>query len=83
VQDATKYIANGPVASYGTYGYGLWLIKRIEDDAPIVLSVPVIAAITTDDNVPSLRLLFKLGFDFIGMISPPQQDEELMLLEKR
>jgi RimJ/RimL family protein N-acetyltransferase len=126
LQDARQYIANGPVASYDTHGYGLWLIKRTEDDAPIgicglvkrdylphpdlgyallpqfegqgyaveaaaavvqhamqVLSVPVIAAITTDDNVPSLRLLFKLGFDFIGMISPPQQDEELMLLEKR
>lgn len=126
VQDAEQYIVNGPVASYAKYGYGLWLIKRIEDDEPIglcglvkreylphpdlgyallpqyegqgyaieaatavvhhaqqVLSIPVIAAITTDDNVRSLRLLFKLGFDFIGMITPPQQDEELMLLEKR
>lgn len=126
LQDAGQYISNGPIASYATHGYGLWLVKRIEDDAPIgicglikrdylphpdlgyallpqyegqgyameaaaavmqyakeVLSMPIIAAITTDDNVPSLRLLFKLGFDFIGMISPPQQDEELMLLEKR
>jgi RimJ/RimL family protein N-acetyltransferase len=126
VQDAEQYIVNGPVASYAKYGYGMWLIKRIEDDEPIglcglvkreylphpdlgyallpqyegqgyaieaatavvhhaqqVLSIPVIAAITTDDNVRSLRLLFKLGFDFIGMITPPQQDEELMLLEKR
>ncbi len=126
LQDAGQYIFNGPIVSYATHGYGLWLVKRIEDDAPIgicglikrdylphpdlgyallpqyegqgyateaaaavmqyakeVLSIPIIAAITTDDNVPSLRLLFKLGFDFIGMISPPQQDEELMLLEKR
>lgn len=126
LQDAAEYIAKGPVASYVTYGYGLWLIKRAEDDALVGmcglikrdylphpdlgyallpayegkgyaveatkavlqyakdnLSIPVVAAITTDDNVRSLRLLFKLGFDFIGMISPPDQEEELMLLEKR
>ena len=126
VQDARQYISNGPVASYAKFGYGLWLIKRIEDNAPVgmcglikrdylphpdlgyallpeyegqgyateaatavmshasqVLSIPVIAAISTDDNVRSLRLLFKLGFDFIGMITPPKQEEELMLLEKR
>ena len=126
LQDAGQYISNGPLVSYATCGYGLWLIKRVEDDVSIgicglvkrdylphpdlgyallpeyegqgyateaahavmlhasqVLSIPVIAAITTDDNVRSLRLLFKLGFDFIGMITPPQQEEELMLLERR
>lgn len=126
VQDARQYISNGPLASYATHGFGLWLIKRIDDNAAIgicglikrdylphpdlgyalmpayegqgyateaatavmrhaseVLSIPVIAAITTDDNVRSLRLLFKLGFNFIGMITPPQQEEELMLLVKR
>ena len=114
------------MASYGTHGFGLWLMKRKEDDLPIgicglikrdylphpdlgyallpqyegqgyaieaaaavmqyakdELRIPVVAAITTDDNVPSLRLLFKLGFNFIGMISPPEQEEELMLLEKK
>lgn len=27
LRDATEFIAEGPLASYGSYGYGLWLVE--------------------------------------------------------
>jgi RimJ/RimL family protein N-acetyltransferase len=32
---ARTYIANGPVASYARHGFGLYLVERLEDGAPI------------------------------------------------
>jgi RimJ/RimL family protein N-acetyltransferase len=33
--DARAYIRNGPMASYDTFGFGLWLVRLKEDDTPI------------------------------------------------
>jgi RimJ/RimL family protein N-acetyltransferase len=35
LDDARAYIRNGPLASYTQNGFGLWLVLRKEDDAPI------------------------------------------------
>jgi len=67
---------------YHGMGYALEAAEAVMKYSKEVLIIPTIAAITTDDNMRSLRLLFKLGFDFIGMITAPEQNEELMLLEK-
>ncbi len=34
-EDARAYIRNGAMASYAQHGFGLWLVLRKEDDAPI------------------------------------------------
>ncbi|HEX5004383.1 MAG TPA: GNAT family N-acetyltransferase [Gemmatimonadales bacterium] len=33
--DARAYIRNGPLASYAAHGFGLWLVTRTSDAAPI------------------------------------------------
>ena len=33
--DARRYIADGPVASYARHGFGLWLVERNDDGTPI------------------------------------------------
>lgn len=35
LEDAGRYIANGPVDSYARHGFGLYLVRRQEDDVPI------------------------------------------------
>jgi [ribosomal protein S5]-alanine N-acetyltransferase len=123
--DARGYIVNGPMKSYKTNQFGLWLVSTT-DQQPIgicglikrnhlphpdlgfaflpefngkgyayesaaavlqyagnELKIPIVNAITSDDNENSLRLLFKLGFSFIGLVQTPGEEEELMLLEKR
>ena len=67
---------------YSGSGYALESAKGVMDFAANVLRLPVVTAITNDDNTSSLKLLFKLGFDFIGMVTYPGEDKELMLLEK-
>ena len=37
LDSAVDYIRNGPQASYATHGFGLWLIERRDDDAPLGL----------------------------------------------
>lgn len=37
LEDARTYIRNGPLKSIATYGHGLLLVSRREDDAPIGL----------------------------------------------
>lgn len=34
-EDARAYIRNGPMASYAAHGFGLWLVVRNEDGAPL------------------------------------------------
>jgi len=34
-EDARAYIRNGPMASYAANGFGLWLVVRKEDGAPL------------------------------------------------
>ncbi len=68
---------------YEGAGFGYESASAVMDYAAMLLKLPVVAAITNDDNERSLKLLFKLGFNFIGMVSYPGEDEELMLLEKQ
>lgn len=35
LDDARAYIAAGPVASYDAHGFGLYLVRRTADDAPV------------------------------------------------
>lgn len=34
-EDAEQYLANGPMQSYATHGFGLWCVCRIEDGSAI------------------------------------------------
>jgi RimJ/RimL family protein N-acetyltransferase len=34
-EDAIRYIQNGPMRSYAMHGFGLYLVEKKEDDAPI------------------------------------------------
>ncbi len=112
LDDARKYIADGPVAGYARDGHGLMRVDRKADGAVVgmcgllkrdalpepdigfsflpefwsqgyalesahavlghargTLGIGRILAITTRDNVPSMRLLDKLGFRFERMIA--------------
>lgn len=37
LSDASEFIAEGPLASYSSYGYGLWLVELKEASTPIGL----------------------------------------------
>jgi RimJ/RimL family protein N-acetyltransferase len=121
-EDAVRYTREGPVASYSTHGYGLYLVELLASGEPIgicglvmrdyldhpdigfaflpefgrqgygfesasavkayaldALGIPRLLAITSQDNVASIRLLEKLGLVFEHMISPPGRDEVLRL----
>lgn len=120
LDDARRYIADGPVAGYARYGHGLMRVDRKADGAALgmcgllkrealpepdlgfsflpeywsqgyalesasavmrhareTLGLGRILAITTRDNLSSMRLLDKLGFRFERMIA--FGDEELRL----
>lgn len=36
-EDAVRYMHEGPLTSYEKFGFGLWLVERLADDAPIGL----------------------------------------------
>jgi [ribosomal protein S5]-alanine N-acetyltransferase len=112
IDDARKYIADGPIAGYARDGHGLMRVDRKSDGAALgmcgvlkrdalpepdigfsflpeywsqgyalesacavlrhareTLGLGRILAITTLDNVPSMRLLDRLGFRFERMIA--------------
>lgn len=122
IDDARRYIREGPVAGYERYGHGLLRVALQGDDAPIgmcgvlkrdslpepdlgfsflpaywskgyaleaagavmrhardVLHVDRILAVTTHDNLPSMRLLGKLGFRFERMVQLGDDPAELRL----
>lgn len=53
--DARAYIRNGPLASYTKFGFGLWLVLRKEDDAPIG-----ICGLLKRDTLPDVDVGFAL-----------------------
>ncbi|MCF8451273.1 MAG: GNAT family N-acetyltransferase [Taibaiella sp.] len=65
------------------HGFARESAEAVLKHAANTLKIPVVNAITTDENLSSLKLLFKLGFAFIGLVQNPGEDEELMLLEKQ
>ena len=54
--DARRYIASGPAAMYARYGFGLWLVERNDDKAPIG-----ICGLIRRDTLPDIDL----GFAFL------------------
>jgi len=122
IDDARRYIREGPVAGYERHGHGLLRVALAGEDTPIgmcgvlkrdslpepdlgfsflpaywskgyaleaagaalrhardVLHMDRILAITTHDNLPSMRLLGKLGFRFERMIRLGDDPAELRL----
>ena len=54
--DARRYIADGPVASYDRHGFGLWLVERTEDRCAIG-----ICGLLRRDSLPDADI----GFAFL------------------
>lgn len=122
LEDARRYIREGPVAGYERYGHGLLRVALKGGDAPIgmcgvlkrdtlpdpdigfsflpaywsqgyaheaaaavmrhareVLHLDRVLAITTHDNLASMRLLGKLGFQYQRMIRLGDDPTELRL----
>jgi RimJ/RimL family protein N-acetyltransferase len=122
LDDAGRYISEGPRASYAANGFGLWLVESRQSGEPLgisgLLKRPVLAdvdlgfaflpaacgqnfafesaavvlefarqalglarvvAITKPDNLRSIHLLEKLGFDFERMILMPGDDADVRL----
>jgi RimJ/RimL family protein N-acetyltransferase len=56
VDDAGRYISDGPVASYARHGFGLWLVQRKDSGAPIG-----ICGLLKRDSLPDVDI----GFAFL------------------
>jgi RimJ/RimL family protein N-acetyltransferase len=61
-EEARAYIRNGPMASYETFGFGLWLVLRKEDDAPIG-----ICGLLKRDTLPDVDVGFAIRPAFWSM----------------
>jgi [ribosomal protein S5]-alanine N-acetyltransferase len=60
-EDAKKYIINGPVKSYESNGYGLWLVSLKTDNSPIGL-----CGILKRDALDAPDIGFAFMADFMG-----------------
>jgi RimJ/RimL family protein N-acetyltransferase len=60
-EDARAYIRNGPMASYDRLGFGLWLVQRKDDTAPIG-----ICGLLKRDTLPDVDVGFALRPAFWG-----------------
>jgi RimJ/RimL family protein N-acetyltransferase len=119
-KQAQEYLENGPIKSYLTNGYGLYIVELKSDGKPIgmcglikrnyleyldigfaflpdyngkgyayeiaektlqyafgVLKQEKILAITLPENIPSIRLLEKLGLEYEGKVMDKISNEEL------
>lgn len=66
---------------YEGKGYGFEAALAVMEYAKNILKLGVIVAITTKDNVASIKLLNKIGLRFKEFVTMPGDDEELMLFE--
>lgn len=62
-------------------GYGFETANCIKNAAFEVFKLERLNAITLPENIVSQKLIEKLGFDFIKMVTIPNDDEELMLFQ--
>jgi [ribosomal protein S5]-alanine N-acetyltransferase len=60
-QDAENYLINGPINSYNTNGYGLWLVTLIESKTPIG-----ICGIIKRDNLEFPDIGYAFMGEFMG-----------------
>lgn len=66
---------------YESQGYGFETANRIKDAALNEFNLQIINAITLPENIISQKLIEKLGFRFIEMVTIPTDDDELMLYQ--
>jgi RimJ/RimL family protein N-acetyltransferase len=65
--------------NYTRKGYAFEIAKATLDYAKETLNLPVILAITLENNESSIKLLKKIGFQFCKLIYFPETDETLQL----
>jgi RimJ/RimL family protein N-acetyltransferase len=59
--DARAYLASGPIAMYARHGFGLWLVERRDDGAPIGM-----CGLIRRDNLDDVDLGFALLPEYWG-----------------
>jgi len=64
---------------YEKKGFAFEAANKIKNVAFTVFGINSISAITAKDNIPSQKLLKKLGLELIGMTVLPGEEEELLL----
>lgn len=64
-------------------GYTYEAAEEVMQFAKSTLKFPIIAAITTADNLGSINIIKKLGLAFMKTITLPEDDEALLLFEKK
>lgn len=64
---------------YENKGFAFEASNRLKDAAFNEFGIEIISAITTKDNLLSQKLLEKLGLKFTGMITLPNDNEELLV----
>ncbi|MBW1294086.1 GNAT family N-acetyltransferase [Aquimarina litoralis] len=67
--------------NYEKMGYAYESASKLKEVAITQFKIHKISAITIPKNKSSQKLLEKLGFSFVKMITIPNDDEELMLYE--
>ena len=66
---------------YENMGYGFESAKKLINISFKEFSLDSLSAITTKDNISSIKLIEKLGFQFIKIIKLPYKEKEFQLFE--
>ena len=66
---------------YENMGYGFESSKKLINISFKEFSLDSLSAITTKDNISSIKLIEKLGFQFIKIIKLPYNEKEFQLFE--
>jgi len=64
---------------YEKQGYGFESVMKLKDVALEIFHIKKLSGITEKENIPSQKLLKKLGLTFSKMIHFPDEEEELLL----
>ena len=68
---------------YENMGYGFESAKKLINISFKEFSLDSLSAITTKDNISSIKLIEKLGFQFIKIIKLPYNEKEFQLFETK
>ena len=74
-------IGFGFLPDFEKQGYALESSMKVKDLAINEFGLKIINAITSKENIPSQKLLNKLGLSYIELITLPDSDEELMFYQ--
>lgn len=74
-------IGFGFLPEYEKQGYALESALKIKELAFNEFGLKTISAITSKENIPSQKLLEKLGLNYIKAMTLPNSDEEIMLYQ--